>query len=128
MITDVETSIIRAITNDLKTLCPNVFFGKSQVIYPKINCDLRQTGEDVMSVRYRLVFDYYTDTSSPPELITRSEQVRLLFNGAQYFDINGSLIVIQKDSGGGFIEEKDNDKIVHYEDAYHVTFYKSQEI
>lgn len=128
MTTKIESSIIRALTAELKTVCQNVFFGKSQVIYPKINADLQLFEETSYNCRYRLTLDYYADDSSPMTVITMSEDVRAAFFAGMLYDENGALIALHKTGGGGFAEEKDNEKIVHYENAYEVAYYKSQEI
>lgn len=124
---DVESSIIRTLTAALKEICPNVFFGKSQVIYPKINADLRLFGETNYLNKYRLVLDYYSSDGTPITVVTMSEQVRAALIDGQTYDGSGALIALHKSSGGGFAEEKDNEKIVHYTDAYEVAYYKNRE-
>lgn len=123
----VESSIIRTLTAALKLVCPNVFFGKSQVIYPKINCDLRLFGESSFQNKYRLTLDYFADDSTPMTVIDLSEQVRQALTDGMTYDDSGALIALHKSSGGGFAEEKDNEKIVHYTDAYEVAYFKNRE-
>ena len=140
MTNNIESEVIRAIVELITPACTNVFFGKSQVIYPKANGDLRCIEELTYGVRYRLVLDYYAADSKPSTVVTMAEDVRSALNetmcndanGAlnetMCNDANGALIVFRKTSGGGFVEEKDNEKIVHYTDAYEVNFYKNQSI
>lgn len=123
----IESSIIKALTAELKTICPNVFFGKSQVIYPKINADLRLMQETSYGVRYRLTLDYYDNTAAPISVVNLSEQVRVALSNGTFYDESGALIALHKTSDGGFIEEKDNEKIVHYFDAYQLAYYKNRD-
>ena len=128
MTNKIESEIIRAIVELITPACTNVFAGKSQVIYPKANIDLRCIEELTYGVRYRLVLDYYAADSKPSTVVTMAEDVRSALNETMCNDANGALIVFRKTSGGGFVEEKDNEKIVHYTDAYEVNFYKNQSI
>lgn len=125
---EIESSVIRKLTAELKTICPNVFFGKSQVIYPKINCDLRLFEETSYNARYRLTLDYFSNDGTPLTVVRLSEQVREAFFAGMIYDEYGALIALRKVSGGGFAEESDNEKIVHFTDAYEVAYYKNQEI
>lgn len=126
MTNQVESNIIRAVVELLQPVCENVFFGKSQVIYPKVNCDLRCFGEENYRARYRLSLDYYAANGDPNTVVTMSENVRSALNDTMCEDPNGAVITFRKSSGGGFVEEKDNEKIVHYMDAYEINFYKNQ--
>ena len=128
MTNNIESEVIRAIVELITPACTNVFAGKSQVIYPKANIDLRCIEELTYGVRYRLVLDYYAADSKPTTVVTMAENVRSALNDTMCNDTNGALIVFRKTSGGGFVEEKDNEKIVHYTDAYEVNFYKNQAI
>lgn len=124
----IESEVIRAVVQLTAAACTNVFFGKSQVIYPKANGDLRNIEETPYNIRYRLTMDYYADDGKPATVVTMSENVRAALNETMCNDSNGALIVFRKTSGGGFVEEKENEKIVHYMDAYEVIYYKNQEI
>lgn len=126
MTNQVETNIIRAIVELLQPVCENVFFGKSQIIYPKVNGDLRPFTEDSYHIQYRLTLDYYAADGTPNTVATMSENVRSVLNDTICEDPNGAVITFRKASGGGFVEEKDNEKIVHYMDAYEINFYKNQ--
>ena len=55
MTNNIESEVIRAIVELITPACTNVFAGKSQVIYPKANIDLRCIEELTYGVRYRLV-------------------------------------------------------------------------
>ena len=136
---EIESSVIRKLTAELKSICPNVFFGKSQIIYPKINCDLRLFEETSYNVRYRLTLDYFSNDSTPLTVVRLSEQVREAFFGGMIYDEYGALIALRKTNEGGFLNERDsmsngihtdaaNEKIVRYFDAYEVAYYKNQEI
>ena len=124
----IESSIIRILTAELKSICPNVFFGKSQVIYPKINADLRTIGDETpQQIRYRLTLDYYSNDSTPITAVTMSEDVRSALSDGMIYDESGALITTRKTSGGGFVEEKDSEKVVHYMDAYELDYYKNRD-
>jgi hypothetical protein len=124
----IESEVIRAVVQLTVPACTNVFFGKSQVIYPKANGDLRNIEETPYNIRYRLTMDYYADDGKPATVVTMSENVRAALNETMCNDSNGALITFRKTSGGGFVEEKENEKIVHYMDAYEIIYYKNQEI
>ena len=128
MTNKIESEIIRAIVELITPACTNVFAGKSQVIYPKANIDLRKIEAQTYGIRYRLVVDYYAADGKPSTVVTMAEGVRTALNETACNDANGALIHFRETSGGGLVEEKDNEKIVHYTDAYEVNFYKNQTI
>ncbi|MBO6301616.1 MAG: hypothetical protein J6N15_04205 [Ruminiclostridium sp.] len=122
--TRVESDIILCVVNALKEITPNVYFGKSHTVYPKINCDLRLFGEDDERCRYRLVLDYYAADSKPITVVHMSETVRDMLNHGQAYTEDGALITFRKDGSGGLIDDP-HEKIVHYKDAYEVSYWKN---
>lgn len=124
----IESDIMRCVVGGLSPICKNVFFGKSQVIYPKINGDLRKMGAESYYIPFRLVLDYYAADGDPQTVVAMHEQIRAALFGGQAWTDTGALITFRETSGGGFVEEKDNEKIVHYMDAYEINYYKNTEI
>ena len=123
----IESDIMLCVTNALKEITPYVYFGKSQTVYPKINCDLRLFSETQEYCQYRLVLDYYANNGKPVTVVNMSETVREIFYGGQAWTTEGALITFRKDGDGKHIEDP-NERIVHYEDAYEIYYYKNQEI
>ena len=122
----VESAVMRCVTAALKDNITE-YFGKSQTVYPKINCDLRLIEENHLFARYRLTLDYYADDGDPITVVEMSEKTRRLLSGGQSWTAEEALILFNKDGTGGFAEEPDNEKIVHYMDAYEVKFFKNFE-
>ena len=124
----VESEIILCVVNALKQITPNVFYGKSHTVYPKINIDLRKIESVEEMNRYRLVCDYYADDGQPITVAGMHEATRAILNHGQAETDNGALITFREDSSGGNIEEPSSEKIVHYEDSYEVVYWMNREI
>lgn len=125
--TRIESDVILCVVNALRDITSDIFFGKSHTVYPKINCDLRLIGEDDISCRYRLVLDYYAADGQPITVVQMSEATRDILNHGQAYTEDGALITFSKDGSGGMIDDP-HEKIVHYEDAYGVVFWKNKDI
>ena len=123
----VESDIMLCVTNALKDITPYVYFGKSQTVYPRINCDLRLFNESTEMCQYRLVLDYYASTGKPKTVVTMAETARLILNNGIAYTEDGALITLKKDGSGGLVDDP-HEKIVHYEDAYEVIFWKNSDI
>ena len=126
--TQVESEIILCVVSALKGITPYVYYGKSQTVYPKINIDLRKIEASDEMKRYRMTLDYYANDGQPITVTEMHEAARAILNGGQAETENGALITFKEDSSGGLIEEPQNEKVVHYEDAYEVVYWMNREI
>lgn len=109
----------------IKNACPNVYSGKSAVIYPKVNLWIKQIEDSTYRNRYALMLDVFTkgEDSESSELLAEEIEKLLARSKAQ---LDNGYISVYKSSGGGLVEYKDSEKISHYLDNYEVIFYKEE--
>ena len=121
-----DTNIIKALTALIKPVCGAVFFGRSAVKFPKIDCDLRQLSQDGCLHGFRLVLDIYTNAGDYPAALDMADRVRAALS-LQKGDIGGGFLSVYHGGSRYSVPEKDNEKIIHITDSYEVYFYDREE-
>lgn len=121
MMSEVKIAIISL----LKEICPNVYNGKSSVIYPKINLWIKLIDDSTFRSRYVVVLDLYTKGGETDDVEVMAESVEKLLTMSKA-KIEGGYLAAYKSGGGGLAEYKDSEKIFHYVDNYEVIFYKEE--
>lgn len=117
----------KAVIKLLKNICPNVFSGKSAVVYPKININLKQVENSPHRDRYMLILDYYTKDEGTETAELLAEQTRAAISRTKAFLECGGYISIYHSGSGGLVEYKESEKIAYYTDNYELIFYKNEE-
>ncbi len=109
----------------LKKVCPNIYSGKSAVVYPKINLWIQQVEDSTFRSRYAVTLDVFTkgEDAEDSELLAESVEKHLTMSKAR---IDDGYISVYKSGAGGLVEYKDSEKISHYADNYEVVFYKEE--
>lgn len=117
----------RAVIKLLKDICPNIFSGKSAIIYPKININLKQVENSPHRNRYILILDFYTKGEGAEAAELLAEQVQEAISRTKAFLDSGGYISIYHSGSGGLVEYKESDKIAYYTDNYELIYYKNEE-
>lgn len=109
----------------IKKACPNVYSGKSAVVYPKINLHIQQVEDSSYRSRYAVTLDMFTkgEDAEDSELLAEKTEKLLTMTKAK---IESGYISVYKSGAGGLVEYKDSEKISHYFDNYEVIFYKEE--
>ena len=118
-------SVKVALIGLIKQICPNIYSGKSAVVYPKTNLWIKQIEDSSYRSRYAVTLDFFTkgEDSEDSELLAEKVEKHITMNKSR---LENGYMSIYKSGSGGLIEYKDSEKISHYTDSYEVIFYKEE--
>lgn len=119
------SEVIKALKEVLTPVCPSVYFGRSAIVYPKINGDLKQVSDLYGKLRYRLVLDFFVKDEPPTAAVTLAENARKALDFTQIKTDSG-YIAVYHDGNAYFSPDNESEKITQYSDSYEISAYKTE--